>query len=129
VPLLKFVSIEGFMKGIILFQWPWRCTTHLGVIWIVSSRSVHVFSTIDDQEVSYPYHFAFNQLSLSFCIQFCRQHVSIAFQHALIFVIERKIALADHACSRPPITIRSHDLHADDIRGVVGEITSYHERD
>ncbi len=27
-----------------------------------------------------------------------------------------------------PITIKSHDLHADDIRGVVGEIASYHEK-
>jgi hypothetical protein len=33
------------------------------------------------------------------------------------------------ACSRPCITIRSHDLHACDIRGDVDEIASYHERD
>jgi hypothetical protein len=33
------------------------------------------------------------------------------------------------ACSKPPITIRSHDLHVGDIRGAVGEITSYHKRD
>ncbi len=32
-------------------------------------------------------------------------------------------------CSRPPLTIRSHDLHASDIKGDVGEITSYNERD
>jgi len=31
--------------------------------------------------------------------------------------------------SRPPIIIRSHNLHVGNIRGVVGEITSYHERD
>jgi len=30
---------------------------------------------------------------MSFCIQFFRQHVSIILQHALAFVIERKIAL------------------------------------
>ncbi len=29
------------------------------------------------------------------------------------------------ACSRPPITIRSHNLHAGDIRGAMGEITFY----
>jgi hypothetical protein len=37
--------------------------------------------------------------------------------------------LANDAYFRPPTTIRSHDLHVGDIRGVVGEITSYHERD
>ncbi len=31
--------------------------------------------------------------------------------------------------SGPPIIIRSHELHAGDIRGAVGEIASYHERD
>jgi hypothetical protein len=33
------------------------------------------------------------------------------------------------ACFRPHISIKSHDLHAGDIRGVVSEITSYHEKD
>ncbi len=37
--------------------------------------------------------------------------------------------LAGDVCSRPPITIRSRDLHASDIRRAMGEITSYHERD
>jgi hypothetical protein len=32
-------------------------------------------------------------------------------------------------CSRPPTTIKSHDLDADDIRGLVDEIASYHEKD
>ncbi len=59
-PLLKSANIEGFMKGINLFQWLWRCMMHLGVIWIVSLGSVLVFSTIDDQEVIYPCLFAFN---------------------------------------------------------------------
>jgi hypothetical protein len=59
-------------------------------------------------------------LSLSFCIQFFKQHVSIVLQHALASTIENKIALACNVCSRPPIIIRSHDLHIDDIRGVVG---------
>jgi hypothetical protein len=30
---------------------------------------------------------------------------------------------------KPPIIIRSHDLHVGDIRNVVGEIASYHEKD
>jgi len=62
MPLLRSVNIEGFMKNNILFQWPWRCTTHLGVIWIISSGSVLVFFIIDDQEVIYPSLFAFNFL-------------------------------------------------------------------
>jgi hypothetical protein len=36
--------------------------------------------------------------------------------------------LRSDACSRPPTTIRSYDLHASDIRRAVGEIASYHER-
>ncbi len=63
-------------------------------------------------------------LSLSFCIQFFKQHVSITLQHALNSVIERKIALMVDACSRLAIIIRSHNLHASDIRGALGEITS-----
>jgi len=31
-PLLIFTNIKGFMRGTTLFRWPWRCTTHLGVI-------------------------------------------------------------------------------------------------
>jgi hypothetical protein len=69
------------------------------------------------------------RLSLSFCIQFFRQCVNIDFQCALTSAIERKIVLVDDVCFRPPITIKSHDLHVGDIRGVVGDITSYHERD
>jgi hypothetical protein len=63
-----------------------------------------------------------------FCIQFFRQCVNSALQHALTYVIRRKIVLVGDACSRPPITIRCHDLHASDIREVVGEITSYYEK-
>jgi hypothetical protein len=68
-------------------------------------------------------------LSLALCIQFFRQHVSIALQHVLTFVIEMKIALMGHVCSKPPITIRFHDLHANDIKRAVDEIVSYHEKD
>jgi hypothetical protein len=66
---------------------------------------------------------------LLFCIQFFKQCVSIFLQRALAFAIERKIVLTSDACSRPPITIRSHHLHVVDIRRVVGEIASYHKRD
>ncbi len=90
----------------------------MSVIWIISLGSMFIFFMIDDWEVI-----------LSFCIQFFRQRVSIALQRALTFAIERKIALVSDACSKPLITIRSHDLHADDIRGVVGEIIYYHKKD
>jgi hypothetical protein len=68
-----------------------------------------------------------NHLSLSFCIQFFSQCVSITFQCALASIVDRKIMLTGDACSKPPITIRFHDLHASDIKGAMGEITSYHE--
>ncbi len=32
--------------------------------------------------------------------------------------------LANDACSKPPIIIRSQDLHVDDSRGGLGEIAS-----
>ncbi len=60
---------------------------------------------------------------------FFRHCVSIAFQCALAFVIERKIALVGDACFKPSIIIKSHNLHVGNIRGVVGEIASYHEKD
>jgi len=63
-------------------------------------------------------------LSLSFYIQYFKQCVSIAFQCALASTIERKIALVGDACFRPPIIIRSHDLHVNDIRKAVSEIAS-----
>ncbi len=53
----------------------------------------------------------------------------LAFLCVLTSNIERKITLAGDACSRPPIIIRSHDLHVGNIKGAVGEITSYHEED
>ncbi len=64
-----------------------------------------------------------------FCIQFFKQCANIVFQRALTSVIEKKITLVCDACSKPPIIIRFHDLHASDIRRVVDEITSYHKRD
>ncbi len=44
-------------------------------------------------------------LSLSFCIQIFRQHVSITFQHVLTFIIKRKILLANDACFKPPLLL------------------------
>ncbi len=70
-----------------------------------------------------------SHLSLSFCIQFFKQIVSIALQCALTFIIERKITLVNNVCSRLPITIKSHDLHVGNIRRGMGDIASYHERD
>jgi hypothetical protein len=93
---------------------------HSGMIWIDSLGSVFVF--FHDRGSK-------GHLSLSFCIQFFRQCVSIAFQRALTFAMKRKITLTSDACSRPPITIRFHNLHASDIRGAMGELVSYHERD
>jgi hypothetical protein len=64
-----------------------------------------------------------NHLSLSFYIQFFKQRVSIALQCALTSTIERKIVLVED------VYFKSHSLHAGDIRMVVGEIVSYHEKD
>jgi len=68
-------------------------------------------------------------LSLFFCIQFSRQCVSIVLQRALNFAIDKKNVLLGDVYFKPPITIKSHDLHASNIKGVVSEIASYHERD
>jgi hypothetical protein len=68
-------------------------------------------------------------LSLSFCIQFFRHCVDIILQHILTFIIEKKIALVGDVCSKPPITIRFHNLHVGNIRGAMGKITSCHKRD
>jgi hypothetical protein len=49
-------------------------------------------------------------------------------QRALTSTIENKIALVGDVYSKPPIINISYDLHIDNIRGVVGDIVSYHER-
>jgi hypothetical protein len=46
-----------------------------------------------------------SHLSLSFYIQFFKQHVSIAFQHTLTFAIKKKIVLVGDVCSRPPLLL------------------------
>jgi len=68
-------------------------------------------------------------LYLSFCIQFFKQRVSISFKCDLTSTIKKKIVLASDVYSRPSIIIRSHNLHANDIRGDVGEIISYNENE
>jgi hypothetical protein len=68
-------------------------------------------------------------LSLSFCIQFFKHHVSITFQCILTFVIKKKITLASDVCSRTPIIIKFRNLHVGDIRGAMDEIALYQERD
>jgi hypothetical protein len=70
-----------------------------------------------------------DNLSLFFRIQFFKQCVNIVFQCALTSIIERKIVLLINVCFKPPIIIRSHNLHVSNTKGVVGEITSYHEKD
>jgi hypothetical protein len=67
-------------------------------------------------------------LSWFFGIQFFMQCVSIALQCDLTFVIKKKITLVGDACFRP-IIIRSQDLHLGYIKGAMGEIVSYHEKD
>jgi hypothetical protein len=84
----------------------------LGVIWIVPLGSACLYHNKRLR----------GHLTLFFGTQFLRQCVSIAFQR------ERKIVLAGDACSRPLITIRSHDLHVGNIKRAMGEIVSYHER-
>ncbi len=46
----------------------------------------------------------------------------------LASTIKRKIVSTKDVCSRLPTTIKSHDLHVDDIEGAIGEITSYHNK-
>jgi hypothetical protein len=52
--LWRFANIKGFIKGTILFQWPWMCRMHPSMKWIISSTNVLVFSTIGDRKVIYP---------------------------------------------------------------------------
>jgi hypothetical protein len=68
-------------------------------------------------------------LFLSFWIQIFKQRVNIAFQCALASITKKHIALACDVCSRPSITIKSHNLHAGDTKRAMGEIASYHEKD
>jgi hypothetical protein len=47
----------------------------------------------------------------------------------LTCIIEKKIMLTKDDCSKPHITIKFHDLQEGNIKKVVGEIVSHHERD
>jgi len=110
---------------------------HLGVIWIVSLGNLFVFLTRNhfilmtmevhdalsynmDRFIREFVHFFHERqlgghLFLSFCILFFIQHINIMFQHALAFVIERKVVLTRDVCFKPLIVIRFHDLHVGDI--------------
>jgi hypothetical protein len=106
-----------------------------GQLFILVAMEVHGAPNYDMdpfiRECAYLFHDKQSRghLSLSFYIQFLKQCVNIVFQHVLAFAIERKIALANDVYSRPPTIIRSHNLHVGDIKGAVGEIVSYHEKD
>jgi hypothetical protein len=93
---------------------------HPNVIWIVSSGNVLIFFMIENRKVIYPSLFAFN---------FSSNVLALFFNVFLASNIERKIMLVGDVYFRPPIIIKFHDLHVGDIRRVVGEIASYHERD
>jgi hypothetical protein len=70
-------------------------------------------------------------LSLSFCIQFFRQHIYFFSKCFNLYykkaIIKRKIVLVGDVCFGPPITIRSHNLHVGNIKRTMGEIASYHK--
>jgi hypothetical protein len=68
--IAKICKYKRFHEGTVLFRWPWRCTTHLGVIWIISSGNVLVFSMINDWEVIYLCLFAFNFLGYTLVLFF-----------------------------------------------------------
>jgi hypothetical protein len=71
---------------------------HEGHHFILMAMEVHNTSEHDMDRFIKEYACIFynkrseGHLSLSFCIHFFRQHVNITFQHALAYVIERKIA-------------------------------------
>ncbi len=69
--LLESANIESFKRGTILFQWPWRYTTHSSMIWIVSLGNVLIFFTINDRKVIYPFFFTFNFLNNMLVLFFC----------------------------------------------------------
>ncbi len=108
---------------------------HEGHHFILMAMEVHNAPKCDMDRFIKEYAYLFHDrqlgghLSLSFYIQFFRKRVNITFQHVLAFTIKRKIVLVGDACSRPPNIIKFHDLHVGDIRGVVGEIAYYHEKD
>ncbi len=68
--IAKIRKYRRLHEGIILFRWSWRCIAHLGMIWIVSSGSVLVFSMIDDWEVIDLCLFTFSFLSYALVLFF-----------------------------------------------------------
>jgi len=71
-------------------------------------------------------------IKISFILIFLHsifQRISIALQCVLAFVIKKKIVLVGDVYFKPFITFRSHNLHENNIKTIVDEKTSYHERD
>jgi hypothetical protein len=68
--IAKIRKYKGLHEGHHFIPMAWRCTMHLLVIWIVSSRNVPIFFTIDNQEVIYPYLFTFNFSSIVLILSF-----------------------------------------------------------
>ncbi len=56
-------------------------------------------------------------------IQFFKQHVSIVLEHDLALAINKKIVLACDVYFKPPIIIRSHELHVGNIKRAMGVTT------
>ncbi len=84
--IAKIHKYKGFMKGTILFQWPWRCTTHGGA----QAPKHDMFCFIRECACLFHNRQSRGHLSLFFCIQFFRQHVKIAFQCTLTSIIEKE---------------------------------------
>jgi hypothetical protein len=112
--IVKINKYKGFHEGHHFIPMARRCTTYL--VW---------YGSFHQRMCSFFSWWIFERSF--FCIQFFKQCVSIILQCALTFAVKRKIVLVGDACFRPPIIIRFHDLHASDIRGTMGEITSYHK--
>jgi hypothetical protein len=60
--IAKICKYNRFHEGTILFRWPWKCTAHLGMIWIISSGNVLIYSMINDWEVIYFFLYVFSFL-------------------------------------------------------------------
>jgi hypothetical protein len=124
-------SVNAKLKTIVkICKYRWFCERQHYILMVtkVHSASGHDMDHFI-RECARHFHDKQARGHLSFCIQFFKQCVSIAFQRALAFTIKRRIALVGNAWSKPLIASKFHDLHASNIKGVVGEIASYHNKD
>ncbi len=74
---------------------------------------------MDNEKVNYPCLFTFS---------FSNNILLLLFNMLSLYYREEDWLIGD-VYFRPPITIRSHDLHVGNMKRVVGEINSYHEKD